>query len=316
VNANPYILGIDIGGTTTAVVIGDRAGNIHDRLEFATRTERGFDETFNELCTSIRHTLNCAQQASQSIESISVSVGGPLDIERGIVKSPPNLPGWDDIPLSQLLADRFSRPVYIEHDGNAGALAEWYFGAARGARNAIFLTMGTGFGAGLILNGQLHRGSCDLAGEVGHIRLADDGPPAYGKTGSWEGLCGGAGIARRAAQRFPERWADAPITVRDLASLAAAGDPDAETLFDEVGRDLGRGVAILVDLLNPEVVVVGSLGVRLGDRILEPAREVVRREALPDAGAACRIVPAALGERLGEVASLSAVLAALGPPAS
>lgn len=315
-NAGPCILGIDVGGTTTAVVIGDRAGAIHHRAEFATRAERGFEATFDELCAAVRAVLNRPPHAERPIEVISVSIGGPLEIERGIVKSPPNLPGWDDIPLKQLLADRFSLPVHIEHDGNAGALAEWYFGAARGARNAVFLTMGTGFGAGLILNGKIHRGSCDLAGEVGHIRLAADGPAAYGKTGSWEGLCGGAGIARRAARRFPERWTDAPVTVRDLARLAATGDRDAETLFHEVGQDLGRGVAILVDLLNPEVVVIGSLGVRLGDRILEPAREVVRREALPDAVAACRIVPAALGERLGDVASLSAAIAALGPPGS
>jgi len=308
------ILGLDIGGTKTAVVLGDRGGRVHERVQFATRTERRFAATYEEFCASIEGVR--AQAQAGGVEAISVSVGGPLDIGRGIIKSPPNLPGWDDIPLKQMLTERFGLPVHVEHDGNAGALAEWYFGAARGARNVIFLTMGTGFGGGLILNGQLYRGTCDLAGEVGHIRLAESGPLAFGKAGSWEGLCGGAGIARRAARRYPQRWREGETTARDLAELAAAGDADVHALFAEVGRDVGRGLAILIDVLNPEVIVIGSLAVRLGELVLAPAREEVRREALPGAVAVCRIVPAALGERLGDVASLCAAIAALGGPQS
>lgn len=308
----PTILGLDIGGTKTAAVLGDRDGQIHHRMEFATRTARGLAATFDELCASVDKLRAHAAQSAERIEAISVSIGGPLDIARGIVKSPPNLPGWDDVPLKQMLVERFGLPVYLEHDGNAGALAEWYFGAARGARNVIFLTMGTGFGGGLILNGQLYRGTCDLAGEVGHIRLADSGPRAFGKAGSWEGLCGGAGIARRAAQRHPQRWGEEQVSTRALAELALHGDPDACALFAEVGRDLGRGLAILIDVLNPEVIVIGSLAVRLGELVLAPAREEVRREALPEAVAACRVVPAALGERLGDVASLCAAIVAFG----
>ncbi len=308
------IIGLDIGGTKTAVVLGDHAGRIHDRLQFATQTQRGFAVTYDELRDSVDTLRTRAEQAGAQIEAISVSIGGPLDIDRGIVKSPPNLPGWDNIPLKQMLSERFGLPVYIEHDGNAGALAEWYFGAARGARNVIFLTMGTGFGGGLILDGRLYRGTCSAAGEVGHIRLAKTGPHAFGKTGSWEGLCGGAGIAQRAAQRHPQRWREYQITTRDLAELAVAGDADARDLFAEVGRDLGRGLAILIDILNPEVIVIGSLAVRLGDLVLAPTRAEVLREALPDAVAACKIMPAALGERLGDVASICAALGGHGGP--
>lgn len=305
---NEMILGLDIGGTKTAVVLGDVAGRIHERATFPTRTERGFAATFEELVAAADSLLHSTAGRRLGVEALSVSIGGPLDIGRGIVKSPPNLAGWDDIPLKDLLSARFRVPVFIEHDGNAGALAEWYFGAARGLRNVIFLTMGTGFGGGLILDGRLYAGACDLAGEVGHIRLADEGPVAFGKAGSWEGLCGGAGIARRAVLRFPRRWSDGTVTVKALAESAAAGDRDALTLFAEVGRDLGRGLAVLIDLLNPEIIVIGSLAVRLGDWILEPAREEVNREALPAAAAACRIVPAALGERLGDVAALCAAI--------
>jgi glucokinase len=302
------ILGLDVGGTKTAAVLGDPDGRIRRRASFLTRTQRGFQPVFDELCSVAASLLARAVEEQAPVDALSVSIGGPLDIGRGIIKSPPNLPGWDDIPLKQLLADRFHLPVFIEHDGNAGALAEWLFGAARGARNVIFLTMGTGFGGGLILNGQLYPGTCDLAGEVGHLRLADDGPLAFGKTGSWEGLCGGAGIARRAARRFPRRWQEGSIAVKELADLAAAGDRDVLALFEEVGRDLGRGLALLIDILNPEIIVIGSLAVRLGDWVLQPAREVICREALPAAAAACRLVPAALGERLGDVAALCAAL--------
>ena len=308
------ILGLDIGGTTTAVVLGDRFGRIQDRSEFATRTERGFEPTFRELSDHIKTVLARSSRQGRPAGVVSVSIGGPLEIERGVIHSPPNLPGWDDIALKSLLEAQTGLPVYIEHDGNAGALAEWYFGAAKGAQNVIFLTAGTGFGGGFILNGALYRGTCDLAAEVGHVRITESGPIAFGKAGSWEGLCGGAGIARLAALRFAERWHESEVTTRDLADLACAGDGDALAVFEEVGRHLGRGLAILLDVLNPEVIVLGSLAVRLGDLILGPAREVLVEEALPGAVAACRIVPAELGERLGDVAALCAAIRALGGP--
>jgi len=309
-----YIIGLDIGGTKTAVVLGDYGGRIHDRAQFATDPARGFDATFADLCRQIEATRAVATDQRRELAALSVSIGGPLDIERGIIYSPPNLPGWDAIPLKALLEERFGLPTYVEHDGNAGALAEWYFGAARGARNVIFLTMGTGLGGGLILNGQLYRGSSDLAGEVGHMRIAETGPVAYGKAGSWEAFCSGAGIARLAALRCPQRWSADQVTVRELAALANAGDADALAVLAEAGRYLGRGLAILIDILNPEVIVIGSLAVRLGDLVLRPAYEEVRREALPGAVAACRIVPAALGERIGDVAALCAAIAARGGP--
>lgn len=309
----PAIVGLDIGGTKTAVVLGDRGGRIRGRSEFATRPERGLDATLAELLRHVEQMQRAAEDGGRGACVVSVSIGGPLEIEAGIVRDPPNLPGWVAVPLKDILAQRTGRPVYIEHDGNAGALAEWYFGAARGARNVIFLTMGTGFGGGLILNGELYRGTTDLAGEVGHVRIAADGPVAFGKAGSWEGLCGGAGIARLAAQRCPQKWGPA-TTARAVAAAAHAGDADALAVLDEVGRHLGRGLAILLDVLNPEVIVIGSLAVRLGDLVLKPAREEMQREALPGAFAACRVVPAALGERLGDVAALCAAIRARGGP--
>jgi len=309
-----YILGFDIGGTKTAVVLGDDTGRVYDRTGFATAPQRGLDATLDEICTQAERLRHRAARQGRGAEVASVSIGGPLDIQRGIILGPPNLPGWDRVPLKQVIEERLRMSCFVEHDGNAGALAEWYFGAARGARNVVFLTMGTGFGAGLILDGRLYRGSCDMAGEVGHVRLAEHGPAAYGKVGSWEAFCSGTGIARLAAMRYPCRWNEGRASVQDLAELARSGDADARALFAEVGRYLGRGLALLVDVLNPQVIVIGSLAVRLGELVLGPALEEMRREALERAAAAVRVVPAALGESIGDVAALCAAIAAMKGP--
>ena len=144
------IIGLDIGGTKTAVVTGNPRGEILSRRQFMTVPERGFDKVFEELTAAIGRTL---AETPEPVKAISVSIGGPLDILKGIVNSPPNLPGWNNIPLKELLITKFSLPVFVEHDGNAGALAEFYFGAGKGFRNIVFLTMGTGLGAGMILDG-------------------------------------------------------------------------------------------------------------------------------------------------------------------
>ena len=175
--------------------------------------------------------------------------------------------------------------MFIEHDGNAGALAEWYFGAGQGTQNMIYLTAGTGLGAGIILNGRIYRGSTDTAGEIGHIRIAEDGPLEYGKAGSWEGYCSGSGLVKLAHLRQPQRWPK-ETTTRDLVALALAGDADAVRLVAEMGTWLGKGLAILVDILNPQAIVVGTLGVVLGELLLAPARAVIQQEALTS-GSGC-----------------------------
>ena len=229
----------------------------------------------------------------------------PLKIEEGIILRTNHLPNWENVRLKDVLTERYGVPCYIEHDGNAGALAEFYFGAGRGAQNVIFLTAGTGLGAGLIFNGKIYRGTTDAAGEVGHIRIAEDGPVEYAKAGSWEGYASGSGMVKLARMRQPGRWPDS-LTTRDLIQQALAGDADALAVVHESGVNLGKGLAVLVDVLNPEVIVLGSLAVALGDLWLEPAREVVRREAIGILADACRIVPSALGPKIGDVAAFMA----------
>lgn len=305
------IVGLDIGGSKFAMVEGTRRGEILARSQHPTAPEQGFPATIARIYEATQAMLAQVAQAGRVVDALSVSIGGPLDIARGIIYSPPNLPGWDAIPLKELLQERFRLPVFVEHDGNAGALAEWRFGAGRGARDLIFLTLGTGLGGGIILNGRIHRGASDLAGEVGHMRIALDGPLVYGKRGSWEGYCAGPALARLAAEMFPARWGRG-IATPEVARLALAGDADALAVLERVGDYLGQGLAILADILNPELIILGSLAVRLGETLLAPARRAMQREALPGTFAACRVVPAALGEQIGDIAALCAALTEAG----
>jgi glucokinase len=301
------ILGFDIGGTKTAILIGTYDGEILHRLSFPTASEKGFEASFHRICANARGALRWARRKRIQIDAISVSIGGPLDIEEGIIHSPPNLPGWDEIHLKEILQKEFSLPTFIEHDGNAGALAEFCFGAGRGYKNIVFLTLGTGLGAGIILDGRIYHGTNDNAGEVGHVGIARTGPEAYDKKGSWEGYCSGTGMAKLAHAMNPRRWR-ATVTAQEIAAAAKHGDHDALNVVKRSGTFLGRGLAILADILNPEVIILGSLGVRLGDLLIRPAQKEMEREATPRAFSSCKIVPAALGEHIGDVAALMAVI--------
>ena len=299
------LLGLDIGGTKTAVVLGSVEGQIIQRIEIPTLIAESYQMAIDSIMKTADAFVAAQLPPEAQLSAVSVAIGGPLNIEEGIIFSPPHLPKWAHAPLKRTLEEHFALPVFIEHDGNAGALAELHFGAGKGLQNLIFLTMGTGLGAGIILNGQIYRGSNDLAGEIGHIRLAEHGPEEYGKAGSWEGFCSASGLIKLAKIRQPDRWAE-DADPRQIIQQALDGDQEARALITEVGQWLGKGIATLIDILNPELVVVGTLGILLGDLLLEPARTIVRQEALPSAAQQCNILPAALRTDLSSYASLMA----------
>ncbi len=190
--ANLSIIGLDIGGTKTAVVEGTAQAEILQREEIATEASKPFYETVPRIIGLVRNTIEAARRSNREVIAISVSIGGPLNIADGVLIDPPHLPGWRGARLKERLRNEFHHlPVFVEHDGNAGALAEFHFGAGKGRedlRHLVFLTFGTGLGSGLIVNGQIVRGATDTAGEVGHLRLAWEGPIGFGKAGSWGGL--------------------------------------------------------------------------------------------------------------------------------
>ena len=293
--------GFDIGGTKCALSLGECAADsvrILHREEFPTA-----GKTWREVLDGFAARLE--GQASKPA-AIGISCGGPLDSRSGVILSPPNLPGWDEVPIVKLLEDRFGVPVRLQNDANACAYAEWKFGAGRGTRNMVFMTFGTGLGAGLVLDGKLYAGTNDNAGEIGHLRLAPKGPVGYNKEGSAEGFCSGAGIARLAAIRAAERGLDiGSPTAKDVFAKVRAGDPFFTEVFRESAKHLGMILSWTIDLFNPEVIVLGGVYMRNAD-LFEPAiTPVIEREALPLARKVCRIVPAALSENIGDYAALA-----------
>jgi glucokinase len=316
---NEYYLGIDVGGTKCAVIAARENMEILEKKGFPTETNKGPLYAINLLLKNAG--IITEKLGLHGLQSIGISCGGPLDSKLGVVQSPPNLPGWDNIPIVKIFEDAFHVPAFLQNDANACALAEWKFGAGRGVLNMIFLTFGTGMGAGIIADGKLYSGTNDLAGEVGHIRLADDGPEAYGKKGSFEGFCSGTGIALIAKKIITEKLAKGEVvpfftkasninnlTTKDIADAASGGDKTALEIFELSGRYLGKGLSILIDILNPQLIVIGSIYTRCR-QFLEPAcMEVLRQEALEPARMVCKVVPAALGEQVGDYASISVAI--------
>lgn len=302
-----YLAGIDIGGTKCAVTLGAETPpdqiRILDKIKFPTPGQP--DQAMGQLMDALGALLERHPEAA--IEAVGVSCGGPLDSGRGLILSPPNLPGWDRIDVLSPFRERFHVPAALQNDANACALAEWRWGAGRGTQNMIFLTFGTGLGAGLILGGRLYAGTSDMAGEVGHVRLAQSGPWGYGKEGSFEGFCSGGGIARYAASLLQENTKSSAgdLSAADIAKAAAAGDGPALEIMEHTGRMLGRGLAMLIDILNPERIVIGSIFLRQEKLLRGPMEEEIRREALEISRSRCQIVPAGLGEQLGDYAALS-----------
>lgn len=295
------LIGIDIGGTKCAVVQGDENGNILGKIRMDTGNVH---DTLENIFSAVASFGPC--------EAIGVSCGGPLNEETGVIQSPPNLPGWDDIPITAMLRERFGVPAYLRNDANACALAEWRWGAGKGTKNMIFLTFGTGLGAGLILNGALYSGTNGNAGEAGHIRLMSTGPVGYGKAGSFEGFCSGGGIAqlgKSLAEKHLTQGGTLPykteaITAKLLADFARQGEPVAAETYRISGEKLGAGLSVLIDLLNPEAIVIGSIYARCEDLLRPHAAAVIGEEALEPSRQVCRLLPAALGESIGDKAAL------------
>jgi glucokinase len=288
------LIGINIGGTRCSVVSSNLNADILGVRTFPTGK---LPETIGKLKSAIAE-FNPGRNTV-----FGISCGGPLDCEKGLILSPPNLPGWDRVPICAIVTKKFGGKAYLMNDADASALAEWRFGAGKGYKNLVFLTFGTGMGAGLIIDGKLYEGSSGMAGEVGHIRLSPGGPAGYGKKGSFEGFCSGGGIAQGAVKRTKNLK-----TALAVALAAKRGNPAAKKILKESGEKLGEALAIIIDILNPQVIVIGSIYARCR-KFLEPSmRKTLAKEALPRSLRACKIVPAKLGEEIGSYAAISVAL--------
>ena len=295
------LAGLDIGGTKCAVVLGDVEGRVAERDEWPTAVERGPAAIIGDALDRLHRLLSGRNPAA----ALGVSIGGPLDVEAGVVLGPPNLPGWDRVPLRQELVEALGLPVAVEHDAAACALAEHRWGVGRGASRLGFLTCGSGFGLGLVIDGEPYHGAGGRSIELGHVRYRDDGPTAFGKQGSFEAFGAGNSLPRLAAWAFPERWTADPPRGEVLSALAEEGDAEARSVIEANAEAVGDACALLGDLLGLEVIALGSLGRYLGAAWLASVRRRFEAQVLENVARTCRVELAGLGERLQDCATLA-----------
>ena len=308
------MVGFDIGGTKCTVSIGEeKNGFMHilDKKIIPTDHSISGYEMIEKMCS-------LAEKMTDDFSRIGISCGGPLDNKSGIIISPPNLPKFRNIKVVDYLKEKYGGYVRLENDADACAFAEWKYGAGQGSQNMIFLTFGTGMGAGLILDGKLYSGTNGNAGEIGHVRMRSTGPVGFGKAGSFEGFASGGGIAqmaKSAAKKQLEKGLTPLyckslddldyITAQSVAQAAYNGDKTAIDVYQKCGKMLGYGLSILIDILNPEKIVIGSIYTRSGDLLKEEMMKAIKKEALTPSLSVVEILPAALGENLGDYAALS-----------
>jgi glucokinase len=307
-----FVLGIDIGGTN--LVVGSVAEDGSTMVASAsepTHSEAGATDVVDRLVGLAERAIATTRREAPGAEILGVGVGapGPLDTKRGIVLLTPNL-GWVNMPLRQLIHDRLGLPAALDNDANCAVLGEWWVGAARGARHAIGITIGTGIGGGLIIDGRLYHGASDVAGEIGHTTIDTEGRRCKcGNYGCLEAYASGPNIALRAVEEL-EAGAESrlralvdgdlgKVTAQTVYQAAADGDELALEVVNDTAKFLGVGIGNLLNVFNPEVVVVCGGVTLAGDHLFEPLRREVARRAFKPAVNACRIVPGELAGTAG-----------------
>ena len=302
------LVGVDLGGTLirAAVVTGPAAHAEPARRP--TPHDQGAAAVLDAVAAAVREAA-----AGRVVDGVAIGIPGPLDPRTGIVYEAPNIHGWEDLPAAQELSRRLDGcEVVIQNDANLAGYAEWIAGAGRGTRDFVFITISTGVGGGLVLDGELFAGSAGTAGEVGHVVVSAGGPACgQGHPGCLEGIASGTAIAHRAQAALD---AGEPSSLRDHAGpldavavehAARAGDPLARRIFAQAGEALGLAIGGLINVLSPEVVAIGGGLSQAGELIFEPARAAIPRIAFPQPAARCRIVPAALGTDAGLVGAVA-----------
>jgi len=319
--SNSPILGIDLGGTKIAIACARLDGRVLAEQRILTRPEEGPEKNLECIGEAAAAILDQAGVARVELAALGVSIPGPWDHDAGTFLDLPNLPGWEGYPIRRKLEEDFGVSVHMDNDANAAALAEWKFGAGKGCRDLIYLTMSTGIGGGLILDGRLYRGKNYNAGEVGHQVILPDGPMCgCGLPGHLEALCSGSGMARRLRKRVTEEnsimWQMAggdpeKLSAEILVAAVRRGDNLAVEFFRQTLDELSTGLANLVFILNPEMIILGTIVARNPDLYLEPLDRLVRRKVWKIFTPDLRIAAARLTDRIGVYAPLALILDAL-----
>lgn len=304
------VLAIDLGGTKIASAIVSSEGRVLARDYRLTLADEGVEPVIARILSAVEHLLKKGGVGLSRLDSISIASAGAIDSERGLVTSSPNLPGWHNVPLRGMVRERFGVSTFLINDASAAALGEHRLGAGRGTENLIYITVSTGIGGGIIINGRLYLGTSGSAGEIGHMTIDVNGPECYcGNNGCLEVLASGRAIAREAIRRLGEGESSALtgivagkidlITAREVSQAAEAGDPLALGVVSQAAMYLGVGMVNVVNIFNPEVIVFGGSVAKMGDLLLNPVRQLVKDRAFELSAQAVRIVPASLGDDVG-----------------
>lgn len=316
----PRIGVVDLGGTKiyTAVVDADGVWLADDFR--STEVERGPAVVIDRIVDSLTAAIAGASVQGRPLAALGVAAPGPIDVERGVILDAPNLPGLENVPLAERLSAAFGCPAVLENDANAAALGEFIFGAGRGVRHMLYLTISTGIGGGLILNGELYRGATGAAGELGHTLFDEDGPLCgCGQRGCLEAFASGTAIAARGEEAvsagrsvaIARHAGGGEVTAAHVAAAAAEGDPAARAIIDQAAHALGQSLADFVNIFNPDLIVIGGGAAKIGSLLLDPAIRSMRARAFAGPAEHVRIVPAALGDRAVAAGALALARALL-----
>jgi glucokinase len=316
------VLAIDLGGTKIMAALISHQGQVVAKEYHPTLAGEGPQSVINRILSAIDHLLKVSNIDLSQLHSISIAAAGAVDVDRGLVTSSPNLPGWHNVPLRDMLNRKYKVKTFLINDASAGALGEHHFGAGRGVSNLIYLTVSTGIGGGIIINGRLYSGPSGSAGEIGHMTIDVNGPRcSCGNIGCLEVLASGTAIAREAIKRISQGEESSlsqmaggkieNITAELVGVVARGGDGLAAEVISKAATYLGVGMVNLVNIFNPEMIIVGGGVAKIGELLLEPARQVVRERAFKLPAEAVCIVPAQLGEDAGV---LGAAVFAYGQP--
>ena len=309
---NPLVLGIDLGGSKILTAVVNSKGDILSRDHNITPAAKGPEAVIQVILESIKRTLNQVSIKTAELEAICLGAPGLSNPETGVVFTSPHLPGWKDVPLRDIISERTGVKTLLINDANAAAFGELCFGAAKGARNFIYITLSTGIGGGIVTDGEIYGGSLGTAGEIGHMTIETNGPKCNcGNTGCWETLASGTALAREARQRIVAgtktsilKYSNGDIqkvTAETVHNAAQEGDALAGELIAQTGYYVGVGLANLINILNPELIVIGGGLSNIGDKLLVPAYKTALERAYEPAARAVRFARAELGRNSGVI---------------
>lgn len=325
--ASDYVMGVDLGGTNIVSLLMTSKGKIVNRDARPTLAKEGKERVISQIVNSLKKLFQEGESksriSSRSLLGIGIGSPGPLSITRGIIHFAPNLPGWTNVPLVDILKNEFSLPVFLENDANAAALGEWWMGAGRNVDNLALFTLGTGIGGGIIIKGEVLHGARDTAAEIGHMIIHEGGLLCgCGKRGCLEAYASATGVIKRTLTAIREgeksmltdsvsnRLED--ITCELIYKTAEKGDRLSRCIVEETAKYLGIGIANIVNILNPEMIILSGGMIAAGDLLFKPVKKYVQENALASAIEGVEIVPADLAGNAGAIGAAATVLKRIG----